>query len=81
LTSLGFLLEGVLVEHVFDRSTERFVDLHCYGMTVQQFRQAQRLSPLSKRLVGRDITQSTPIPQPQPAPPPRFIKSGTFRWR
>ncbi|HEY9658701.1 MAG TPA: GNAT family protein, partial [Allocoleopsis sp.] len=39
LTSLGFLLEGVLVEHVFDRSTEQFVDLHCYGMTVQQFRE------------------------------------------
>lgn len=80
LTSLGFSLEGVLVEHVFDRSTEGFVNLYCYGMTVQQFRQAYRLSPLSKRLLGRDITQLASIPQPQYAPPPQFIKSGAFRW-
>lgn len=80
LTSLGFSLEGVLVEHVFDRSTEGFVNLYCYGMTVQQFRQAYRLSPLSKRLLGRDITQLASIPQPQYTPPPQFIKSGAFRW-
>lgn len=80
LTSLGFSLEGVLVEHVFDRSTEGFVNLYCYGMTVQQFRQAYRLSPLSKRLLGRDITQLASIPQPQHTPPPQFIKSGAFRW-
>lgn len=81
LTSLGFLLEGILVEHVFDRSTDQFVNLHCYGMTVQQFRQAQRLSPLSQRLLRRDIIQPVPIPQPQSTPPPQFIKSGTFRWQ
>ncbi|HEY9641844.1 MAG TPA: GNAT family protein [Coleofasciculaceae cyanobacterium] len=82
LTSLGFLLEGVLVEHVFDRSTEKFVDLHCYGMTAHQFRQAHRLVSLAQRLIGRDITQpASPHPLPQPTPPPQFIKSGTFSWR
>lgn len=80
LTSLGFLLEGVMVEHVFDRSTEQFVDLHCYGMTVQQFRKTRRLIPLSQRLVGRDITQPSLPPPPKTVAKPQFIKSGAFRW-
>lgn len=80
LTSLGFLLEGVLVEHVFDRSSETFVDLHGYGMTVHQFRQARRLAALARRLLGRDITQPSVPPRPTPTPKPPFVKSGPFHW-
>ena len=82
LTSLGFLLEGVLAQHVFDRSTEKFVDLHCYGMTAEQFRQTDRLVSLAQRLLGRDITQpALPLPLPKSVPPPQFIKSGSVCWR
>jgi RimJ/RimL family protein N-acetyltransferase len=81
LTSLGFNLEGVLKEHVFDHSSDRFVDLHCYGMTLQQFRQTQRLVPLSKRLLRRDMTQSAAVPLPQSQPQPLFVRSGTVRWQ
>jgi ribosomal-protein-alanine N-acetyltransferase len=82
LTSMGFLPEGVMVQHVFDRTLEQFVDLHGFGMTEQQFRGAKRLVPLAKRLLGRDITQTTPVPPPPlPAPPPLFVRSGRMQWR
>lgn len=80
LTSLGFGLEGVFVEHVFDRSSGAFVDLHCYGMTVQQFRKGDRLTSLSQRLIGRDITQPSAPPPPSFTPQPKFVKSGSLQW-
>lgn len=56
LTSGGFMPEGVMKEHLFDQQKEQFVDLHIFGMTVQQFRQNRRIAKLSRRLIGRDIT-------------------------
>ena len=85
LEGLGFLLEGQRKEHVFDQLEGRFVDLCDYGLTVDQFRHRQRLARLSKRLIGRDITQaidatadrSPPaIPKPESVVP-RWVRSGS----
>jgi len=86
LASGGFVLEGQRKEHVFDQIEGSFVDLWDYGLTVDQFRQNQRLVPLSKRLIGQDITQeSAPLQTQSPAqvaPNPtavtRFVRSGCY---
>lgn len=87
---LGFQLEGQRQDHVFDQIAGCFVDLYDYGMTVDRFRQNQRLVSLSQRLIGRDITRSAPphestspekiAPDRAPTPeiaPPRFVLSGS----
>lgn len=81
----GFILEGVMQGHVFDCTSQTFVDLQVYGMTVSQFRKNPRISKLSRRLVGRDITASPPALSPSsvvatPAPP-LYIRSGTLRFK
>nr|OEJ75296.1 hypothetical protein BH720_11215 [Desertifilum tharense IPPAS B-1220] len=60
LKGLGFNCEGVLAQHVFDRERQQFIDLHIHAILLEQFRQSQRLSRLSLRLLGRDITQVPP---------------------
>lgn len=79
----GFTLEGISRKHVYDLQTESFVDLYNFGMTVGDFRNNQRIARLSKRLVGRDITQPLVNPnqflfQPQPltVDHPQFVNSG-----
>ncbi|MEL7314696.1 MAG: GNAT family protein [Cyanobacteria bacterium J06559_3] len=75
----GFVLEGVMQEHVFDSATQQFINLHVYGMTAPQFRQNARLARLAQRLVGRDITQPLPCVSASPTPQksqPRFVRSG-----
>lgn len=79
----GFDREGIMRSHVYDREAQQFVDLHIYGMTVDQFRQNQRLARLSLRLVGRDITQLPPpsaITAKETTQPkrPAFVRSGSI---
>lgn len=68
LESVGFCLEGNRKDHVFDPIANCFVDLQDYGLTVDAFRQNQRLVPLSNRMIGRDITQPIAVPQQKPDP-------------
>lgn len=53
---LGFVQESYLHEHLVDSISERFIDLFGNGMTLSNFRANARLSRLSRRLLGRDIT-------------------------
>lgn len=66
LITAGFKLEGMMKEHLYDPVSQQYVDLHIYGMNETQMRQNPKISRLSKRLVGRDITQplTTPLPPP-----------------
>ena len=77
LESVGFEVEGCRRQHVFDSVTQQFVDLHNYGLTVSDFRQYQRLAPLSQRLLGRDITQALPPPTFQTRDDTAPVKSGS----
>ena len=77
LESVGFEFEGCRRQHVFDSVTQQFVDLHNYGLTVSDFRQYQRLAPLSQRLLGRDITQALPPPTFQTRDDTAPVKSGS----
>jgi RimJ/RimL family protein N-acetyltransferase len=77
----GFHQEGSMKSHVFDRDTQQYVDLNIYGLNVNQFRQNPLLARLSRRLVGRDITQppppaETPL-ETTPAQQPTYLKSGS----
>lgn len=54
---LGNFLEGVCREHLYSRRTESFMDFYLYGILETDFRQSQLTAALSKRLMGRDITQ------------------------
>jgi RimJ/RimL family protein N-acetyltransferase len=83
LMASGFEREGIMKEHIYDRESQQFVDMHVYGMTLEHFRVNQRLARLSLRLVGRDITQPLPIATPtpieletSPSDCPAFVKSG-----
>lgn len=78
LLSLGFQLEGIQKEHIYDPVEQRFVDLHNYGMIETEFRHNQRLLPLAKHLLNRDITQAMPIEQPPQQA--SFIQSGVLTW-
>jgi len=93
LTAGGFQLEGVMKEHLYDPVSQQYVDLHIYGMNEAQMRQNPRIASLSKRLVGRDITQPLTAPLPPPdeskipanatlsnsQQQPFFVKSGVLR--
>lgn len=90
LTGGGFYLEGIMKEHLFDTVSQQYVDMHIYGMTEKQMRENPHIARLSKRLIGRDITQplTAPLPPPDmskiPDPlydvrkPPTFVKSGVL---
>ncbi len=77
LTSLGFRLEGIRKEHIFDPFNQSFLDLHDYGLTVNEFRANARLLPLSRRLLGREINQPAESAAAK-APSQRFTQSGSI---
>jgi RimJ/RimL family protein N-acetyltransferase len=52
---LGFTQEGFLREHIYFPK-QGFLDIYLNGLTENDFRTNQRLSRLSQRLVGWDIT-------------------------
>jgi ribosomal-protein-alanine N-acetyltransferase len=89
LLSGVFQLEGVMKEHLYDPVSQEYVDMHIYAMNEAQMRQNPRIASLSKRLVGRDITQPLTAPLPPPdeskipnlshvQQPPLFVKSGAI---
>jgi len=54
---LGFIHEGTLKNHHYLVYEKRFVSLYVNGLTVDDFRQNEKIRRLSMRLLGRDITQ------------------------
>jgi ribosomal-protein-alanine N-acetyltransferase len=70
LVSGGFALEGIMKEHLYDPVSQEYVDMHIFGMVEAQMRQNSSIARLSKRLIGRDITQ----PLIAPLPPPDLSK-------
>jgi diamine N-acetyltransferase len=56
--ALGFTQESYLREHIFDPTTGKYHSLYGNGMTLNDFHANKRIARLSKRLFGRDITQS-----------------------
>lgn len=79
LLSGGFRHEGVMKDHVFDVTTQAFVDLHMFGLTLDHFRASSRIARLSRRLVGRDITQPPPPPPGSGQAPTSAATSPSFR--
>ncbi|MDJ1173222.1 GNAT family N-acetyltransferase [Roseofilum capinflatum] len=67
---VGAELEGIMKEHLYDPVSQEYVDMHIFGMVEAQMRQNSRIARLSKRLIGRDITQ----PLTAPLPPPDLSK-------
>ena len=54
--ALGFSQEGYRPEHLLDEDGERYFGVYENGLTVGDFRTNKRLSNLSRRLLGRDVT-------------------------
>lgn len=54
--TIGFLHEGNLHEQIVDLHTKKFHDICCYGITMNSFRSNQKISTITKRFLGRDIT-------------------------
>jgi len=54
----GFKKEGYLESHHYSTREQGFVDLYINGLTATNFRTHEKLRRLSKRLIGRDITQA-----------------------
>jgi len=54
--ALGFVEESYLREHIVDPASGRFLNIHGNGMTLRDFRTNNRISKLSKRMLGSDIT-------------------------
>lgn len=52
-----FVREGLLREHHFSIPEQRFISLYQNGLTERDFRYSEKISALSRRLLGRDITQ------------------------
>ena len=55
--SLGFHQECYLKEHLANPDGSGFIDTYGNGILLRDFRSNQRLAKISKRLLGRDITQ------------------------
>ncbi len=55
---LGFVQESYLREHLKDKTTGKFIDLFGNGMTLKDFQKNKKLSKLSTRLLGRNITDA-----------------------
>ncbi|MDM8568566.1 GNAT family protein [Thiotrichales bacterium HSG1] len=62
LLSFGFVQEGLLRQHISSR--QGFLDLYTNGLLANEFRENQRLSRFSQRLLGWDITHE-PAPSQQ----------------
>lgn len=60
----GFTEEGYLRQHLWDSKNNCFLDLHENGMLEVDFRKNTRVAKLSKRLLGRDVTQKSIIRTP-----------------
>ena len=54
--ALGFVQECYLREHLAEPGTGRLLNVYGNGMTARDFRSNLRISKLSRRLLGRDIT-------------------------
>ena len=54
--ALGFKSEGILRGHIRKAKSDQFVDVYQNGFLVDEFRASTKLSRLSIRLLGRDIT-------------------------
>ncbi|OGA12814.1 MAG: hypothetical protein A3H32_05140 [Betaproteobacteria bacterium RIFCSPLOWO2_02_FULL_63_19] len=57
--ALGFTQEGYRPQHLFDELKQRYFGVYENGVTVTDFRANIRLSNLSRRLLGRDVTEIT----------------------
>lgn len=57
--ALGFKQEGYRPQHLFDELKQRYFGVYENGLTVTDFRANTRLSNLSRRLLGRDVTEIT----------------------
>jgi Flp pilus assembly protein TadD len=55
--ALGFAQEGYRPQHLFDEQGQRFVGIYENGLTTADFRANKRLSSLSRRILGRDVTE------------------------
>ena len=55
--ALGFAIEGCRQQHVRIPQTMKWADSRDYGLVDENFRMNSRLARLSKRLLGRDITE------------------------
>lgn len=55
---LGFRSEGVRRDHLYSREEGEFIDLCAFGMMLEEFRDNAFLARLSRRLIGRDITNA-----------------------
>ncbi|CBN54910.1 MULTISPECIES: GNAT family N-acetyltransferase [Kamptonema] len=89
----GFELEGIMKEHLYDPVSKQYVDMNIYAINEDQLRQNPLIARLSKRFLGRDITQPLMAPLPPPdesripatlypaQKPPAFVKSGVLKTR
>jgi diamine N-acetyltransferase len=57
--ALGFTQEGYRPEHLYDEHRQRHFGVYENGLTVANFRANTRLSNLSRRVLGRDVTEFT----------------------
>ena len=90
LSGVGIPVEGIMKEHLYDPVSQQYVDMYIYGMNESQMRENATIARLSKRFLGRDMTQplTAPLPPPDesriPDPlyhvkkPPAFVKSGVI---
>ncbi len=56
--ALGFVQESYLREQLIDKTNGKCIDLFGNGMTLSDFRKNKKISALSNRLLGRNITDS-----------------------
>lgn len=57
ISALGFTQESYLREQILDTDSGTFLDIYGYGMTARDLRESRRLSRLSQRVLGWDITE------------------------
>ena len=85
MENFGFVREGLLQDHHYSISDQRFIDLYQNGMTERNFRVSHKLSLLSTRLLDRNITQAVKYVTVTPemeisgldSIPPGFFKAPT----
>ncbi len=57
MLKFGFEHEGILKDHHFLIEEEKFINLYVNAMTETRFRNYEKISRYSRRLIGRDVTQ------------------------